>query len=95
MDSASFEASLRSDGYREIETKRLPPDTHNSEHDHPFDVRALVLEGQISLSVHGTARTFREGDVFTLAAGCRHSEDIGADGVSYLVGRRRVDRVIE
>ena len=88
MDIASFETSLRADGYQEIETKRLPQ-THNAEHAHPFDVRALVLEGQISLSVAGEARTYAKGDVFTMAADCRHAEEIGAVGVQYVVGRRR------
>lgn len=89
MDIASFENSLRSDGYQEIETKALPAGTRNAEHEHPFEVRALVLEGQISLSVAGVARTYGKGEVFTMAAGCRHAEEIGAQGVRYVVGRRR------
>ena len=64
--------------------------TRNAEHAHPFEVRALVLDGQISLSVAGVARSYGKGEVFTMAAGCRHAEEIGAEGVRYLVGRRRV-----
>lgn len=88
MDIASFETSLKSDGFGEIETKRLP-ETHNAVHAHPFDVRALVLEGRISLSVAGESRTYGQGDVFTMAADCSHAEEIGAEGVQYVVGRRR------
>lgn len=89
MNTGDFENSLRAAGYREIETKQLPADTHNAEHDHSFDVRALVLDGDITLTVAGEARTYREGEIFTMAAGCRHVEDIGAEGVRYRVGRRR------
>lgn len=87
MDTANFENSLRSEGYQEIETKELPARTHNEEHDHPFDVRALVLEGRISLSVAGATRTYAAGEVFTMAAGCKHAEQAGTNGVRYLVGR--------
>jgi hypothetical protein len=53
MDVAGFESGLRSDGFAEIEIKSLPAKTHNGEHEHPFDVRALVLEGRIALIVNG------------------------------------------
>ena len=88
MDITSFETSLRADGYEDIETKRLP-ETHNAVHAHPFDVRALVLEGRITLSVSGESRTYGQGEIFTMAAECGHAEEIGADGVQYVVGRRR------
>ena len=89
MDIASFEADLRAKDFGEIETKKLAAGTHNAEHAHPFEVRALVLDGQISLMVSNVARTYMMGDVFTMAEGCRHIEEIGPEGVSYLVGRKR------
>ena len=89
MDPISFESRLKADGYGEIETKQLSAKTDNATHAHPFDVCALVLEGEITLTVDGTARAYRNGDVFTMAAGCRHAELIGGEGVRYLVGRRR------
>ena len=88
MDPASFEARLKSEGYPEIRTNQLPPNCHNAEHTHPFDVLALVLEGDITLTIHGKPRLYRVGDEFTLKAGCKHVEDAGAQGVRYLVGRR-------
>ena len=90
MDAAAFEKNLHSEGYQQIETKGLPSGTHNDEHGHPFDVKALVLQGEISLTVAGNKRTYRTGEVFTMAAGCKHVEDIGAQGVRYVVGRRPV-----
>ncbi len=88
MDITSFQASLKEDDYAGIETKKLTAGTFNTEHDHPFDVRALVLHGEIALTIAGTTRICCKGDVFSMAAGCRHAEQIGAAGVSYLVGRR-------
>ncbi len=88
MDTTRFESELQSDGFGQIETKTLAADTSTTEHSHPFEVRALVLEGQIALTVAGDKRTYAKGDVFTMAADCRHAEQVGSAGVSYLVGRR-------
>lgn len=88
MDPASFEARLKREGYPEIRTNALPPHRHNPEHTHDFDVLALVLEGDITLTIEGRARTYRAGDEFTMKAGCAHVEDVGPQGVKYLVGRR-------
>jgi quercetin dioxygenase-like cupin family protein len=88
MDTEQFEASLRQDGFTEVDTRSLPPGQAVPEHAHAFEVRALVLEGEITLTVDGRATAYRAGDVFTMAGGRRHAEAVGAAGVRYLVGRR-------
>jgi uncharacterized cupin superfamily protein len=89
MDPTGFEQALRSDGFTEVLTKSMPAGTHNDEHAHPFEVRALVLDGEIALTVDGVKRTYREGEVFTMPAGHPHVEDVGQLGVRYLVGRKQ------
>jgi quercetin dioxygenase-like cupin family protein len=49
----------------------LEPNRHNAEHEHSFDVLALVLEGAITLTVDGTSRTYRAGEEFSMKAGGR------------------------
>ncbi len=88
MDTASFESGLESEGFQQIETKAVAAGTHNMEHAHPFEVRALVLDGRIALTVAGVTSTYEKGQVFTMAANCPHAEQIGPEGVSYVVGRR-------
>ena len=88
MDLKTFEAGLKSDGFQQIETKAIAAGTHNSEHGHPFEVRALVIDGRISLTVAGVSSTYEKGQVFTMATHCPHAEQIGPEGVSYVVGRR-------
>ena len=90
MDQASFEARLRAEGFPEIRVNEMQAGRHNAEHSHPFDVLALVLEGDITLTVKGEARTYHAGEAFSMKAGCAHAEDIGPQGVKYLVGRRPV-----
>ena len=88
MDPTRFEAALRQDGFTEVETKAHPPGRLVPEHVHPFDVRALVLEGEITLTADGQATAYRPGQVFTMEGGRRHAEAIGAEGVRFLAGRR-------
>jgi quercetin dioxygenase-like cupin family protein len=88
MNAAEFERSLRAEGF-EIDTRSMPAGTRNREHEHPYDVRALVLAGRIDFTVNGVRRSYAAGEVFTMAAGCLHAEDVGGDGVRHLVGRRR------
>lgn len=90
MDASRFEDRLRAEGYPEIRSNELPANRHNPEHSHPFDVLALVLEGDITLTVDGAVRTYRAGEEFSMKAGCLHVEDAGLNGVKYLVGRRPV-----
>ena len=85
---SSFEEELKRDGFADVETKSAQSNKHAAAHAHPFDVRAKVLAGDITLTVDGASRTYRAGDVFTMAAGCEHSEQCGPEGVTYTVGRR-------
>lgn len=88
MDRARFEEMLKAEGYPEIDMSRKEPNGSFAEHAHHFDVRALVLEGEITIGAGGERRTYRAGDQFQMAAGCMHTEDVGPAGVRYVVGRR-------
>ena len=88
MDEKAFEARLKAEGYPEIRTNGYEANRHNPEHTHPFDVLALVLEGDITLTIAGKARKYGVGEEFSMPAGCAHIEDTGPSGVRYLVGRR-------
>jgi quercetin dioxygenase-like cupin family protein len=51
MERDQFTARLQAEGYPEVRINELEPNRHNAEHQHPFDVLALVLEGEITLTV--------------------------------------------
>jgi len=88
MDRTEFETKLARDGYV-TELGELPAGCTRPPHVHPFDVAGLVLSGALTLTCNGTAHTYRPGEVYTMAAGTTHAEDVGAEGVTYLVGRRK------
>ena len=90
METAAFKQRLHREGFIECGVKALEPGTTVAEHEHPFDVCALVLDGEIALSVAGIETSYRTGDVFTMPADCAHAERTGAAGVRYLAGRRQL-----
>ena len=70
MDRQTFEAGLKRDGY-EILTNTTPGAKVNPEHSHPFDVRAMVLKGAITITSASEAKTYKPGDTWTCrAAAC-------------------------
>ena len=88
MNVQDFESALREDGFAEVLTRQQPPSYFLDDHQHPFDARALVIDGDITLTVDGLARIYPQGTVFELPAGTPHQEQAGPAGVTYLVGRR-------
>lgn len=87
MDITEFERSLTADGYVAV-PKAMAADTVVADHSHPWDVRAMVTAGQITLTVDNVPTTYQAGSIFTMAAGCLHHEQVGTTGVEYLAGRR-------
>lgn len=88
MDETEFEAKLKADGYLEIETKSYAPSPANGEHGHHFAIRGLVLDGAFIVTHDNQPVTYRPGDIFAVAEGDLHCEEIGPQGARVLVGRK-------
>ena len=88
IDIENFRAGLRADGFGDPVERALPPTEDNGTHAHPFEVRALVTEGAVTLRWDGHAETYGPGDIFRMAAHHPHSEEVGAEGVRYFSGRK-------
>jgi len=71
MDTHAFEAELKRDGY-DVMTNTTPSAKVNPEHSHPFDVRALVVKGALTLTRDGQSRTYKPGETFAMPRGCLH-----------------------
>ena len=87
MDRQSFEAELKRNGY-EILTNTTPGVKVNPEHSHPYDVRAMVLKGALTMNCGGEVRTYKAGETFTMPRGRLHSESYGPEGAVTLLGRK-------
>jgi quercetin dioxygenase-like cupin family protein len=88
VTETEFSAQLARDGFDEIQTRTIAPNLYNPAHSHPFEVRALMLAGELTLAWEDQQRTFGAGEVFTMAAGREHTEWFGPEGATYLVGRK-------
>ena len=53
-----------------------------------FSVEAIVVQGQMWLTVAGQTRSLERGDRFQLDRDVPHSERYGAEGATYWVARR-------
>jgi quercetin dioxygenase-like cupin family protein len=83
-----FEAEARVQGFDEVLERRWPPGTVLETHTHPFALRALVVAGEMWLTVGNDVRHLRPGDAFALDRDLPHAERYGADGATYRVARR-------
>jgi quercetin dioxygenase-like cupin family protein len=88
MDKSAFESELKSGGWAEPVSIERPGGDFTGDHQHQFHARALITAGQITIEVAGNPTTYRVGDIFDLAPGTPHVENVGPEGVTYYVGRR-------
>jgi len=83
-----FEKDLRSQGFDEAVVVSWPPLTSLEVHQHPFAAKALVVKGEMWLTVGTHTRHLTRGFEFQLAVNEPHSERYGAEGATYWVARR-------
>lgn len=88
MERSDFLKVLSDEGCSDVATVEREPNRSLDLHTHPFEAKALILNGEIRLRAGETERTYRNGEVFHLGANEPHWESYGADGVTYLVGRK-------
>lgn len=89
MNSGEFLQLLRRDGFPEPVEVQQVPNGWLGIHEHPFEVKALVVEGDITVEVDGLSTIYKVGDVFHLALKQPHAESYGSEGVKYLASRKQ------
>jgi len=82
----AFESDLRREGF-EVVNGGQKPGFSEELHAHDFDVRIMVLGGEITIVRDNKAETFRAGDHCEIAAGCQHTAQVGPEGIAYIVGK--------
>ena len=89
MNQSEFEADLTREGY-EVFYGGMQAGHTNPDHSHPWHARVMVIGGEITITRSGKPETFRVGDSCAVASGELHAEQVGAQGVAYIAGRRAV-----
>jgi quercetin dioxygenase-like cupin family protein len=87
-DFDSFRSTALAGGFQQVVERRWEPDTVVPTHSHPFEANALVVQGEMWLTVDGHTQHLKPGGRFALAAGVPHDERYGPDGATYWVARR-------
>jgi quercetin dioxygenase-like cupin family protein len=83
----TFAAEQRTIGCDEVIERSWKPDTVVETHTHPFSVRALVVQGEMWLTVGDRVQHLRAGERFELDREVPHAERYGAEGATYWVAR--------
>lgn len=95
MNQLNFEAfatDARAQGFDEVLQRRWAAGTVLETHTHAFALRALVVQGEMWLTVADDVRHLCPGDEFALDREVPHSERYGAEGATYWVARRAPGR---
>jgi quercetin dioxygenase-like cupin family protein len=85
---SAFEVDARARGFDAVLVREWPPAAVLDTHTHAFAVDALVVRGEMWLSVGGDTRHLQVGDRFTLERDVPHAERYGSEGATYWVARR-------
>ena len=83
----AFAAEQRAAGCDEVLERRWQPDTVIATHTHSFAAKALVVQGEMWLTVGSRMQHLKPGDGFELEPGVPHAERYGPDGAIYWVAR--------
>ncbi len=83
-----FEADAHGRGFDEVIERHWEPDTVLADHAHPFSASALVVQGEMWLTVGKHTRHLLPGDTFELDRDVPHDEKYGREGATYWVARR-------
>ena len=85
---AEFDAAARARGFDAALERVWAPNTVVEPHTHAFAADALVVQGEMWLTVDGATRHLKTGDRFTLDREVPHTERYGSEGATYWVARR-------
>jgi hypothetical protein len=88
MTKEQFLSMLVLEGYPEPTLVEREAGGFLDDHTHPFEVKALVVSGQIDLVVDGVRTCYISGELFLLLENQVHTERYGNNGVQYLASRK-------
>lgn len=89
MNTEQFLLLLEQEGFLDPVEVQQVPNGHLDNHEHPFEVMALVLVGSITIIIDDDSKIYKAGDVFQLGLQQSHAESYGSVGVKYLASRKQ------
>lgn len=83
-----YRAQALAEGFDDVLVRCWPADLQIETHTHAFALKAVVVQGEMWLTVGTDTRHLRPGDAFTLEREVPHAERYGHTGATYWVARR-------
>lgn len=85
---SEFQREALTKGFDEVIERVWPANADLATHTHPFAVKALVVQGEMWLTIGGETQRLAPGSEFALERDVPHAERYGRDGAPYWVARR-------
>jgi len=83
-----FQSAALAAGFDEVLVRDWAPGQVLATHSHPFEVKALVVRGELALTCGGHTRRLTAGSGFELERDAPHAEHYGPEGATFWVARR-------
>jgi mannose-6-phosphate isomerase-like protein (cupin superfamily) len=88
MDESTLEKQLRSEGFTTTYVWQDSANAFYTDHMHPSETAHIILDGEMTVTIHGAAETYRPGDRFNIPAKTMHAARMGSSGCRYLIGEK-------
>ncbi|HTP69751.1 MAG TPA: cupin domain-containing protein [Dongiaceae bacterium] len=81
-------AQLVSEGFTHTYVWEDVPNARYPNHRHPVETAHIILSGEMTLTLNGVSKSYREGDRCDVPAEAVHAARMGPQGCRYLIGER-------
>lgn len=88
MNADSFHRMVAAEGFSEPVLVEREANGFMDVHAHPFEAKALIVDGDIEIGLGNDSQRFQPGEVFHLSHEQPHWERYGPKGVLYLTARK-------
>lgn len=83
----AFTADALQEGFDEVLVREWAPHHETPTHQHPFDVRALMVRGEFWLTLNDQVLHLLPGDSFRVPRNTPHAEKFGPHGATFWAAR--------
>lgn len=88
MNERDLAKQLQSEGFGRTYVWEDGANAFYPEHTHGAETAHIILRGEMTLTMQGATKTYRQGERCDVAAGAVHSAKMGPCGCRYLIGER-------
>jgi len=86
LKETEFKEQLSRQGFSRVYVWQDAAGTFYPEHTHERLIAHIILDGEMTLSMRGVAKTYHVGERFDVPAGAVHAARMGPEGCRYLIG---------